>query len=65
VTVGASQRTGAYADKFWGKGTAATGFTEGSFVVSGSGGLIGLHGEGTFQGTSTPTYSVGLHFDPQ
>jgi hypothetical protein len=59
-------RTGSYEDSFWATGVAATTFAEGSVVVSGSGGLAGLHGEGTFQGTlALTTYSVGLHFDPQ
>ncbi|MBV9278941.1 MAG: hypothetical protein JOZ41_02570 [Chloroflexi bacterium] len=59
-------RTGAYADDFWATGVASTGIAEGSVVVKGSGGLAGLHGEGTFQGTfALTTYSVRLHFDPQ
>jgi len=59
-------RTGPYADSFWATGVASTGVAEGSFVVSGSGGLAGLHGEGTFQGTfALTTYSIRLHFDPQ
>jgi hypothetical protein len=58
-------RTGAYEDSFWATGSAATGFASGSVVVSGSGGLAGLHGEGTFQGTfALTTYSAKLHFDP-
>jgi hypothetical protein len=57
-------RTGAYADSFWATGSAITGVAQGSFEISGSGGLAGLHGEGTFQGTfALTTFSTKLHVD--
>jgi len=46
-------------------GDAATGTGEGHFtIVSGTGGLENLHGQGTFQGLASGTYEGQIHFDP-
>jgi hypothetical protein len=37
----------------------------GRFTVSGSGGLTGIHGEGTFtQSALTGSHIAGIHFEP-
>jgi hypothetical protein len=56
-------RTGDFTANFAFKGTAAGGSGRLTFT-GGTGGLTGLHGGGTFQGTSVGTYAYDYHFAP-
>ena len=59
-------QAGAYSFSFVGT-QAANGSLQGSFVLSGTGTLANVHGQGTFQGsalTGMGTYTAQVHFDP-
>ncbi len=59
-------RTGSYTENFSFTATANFATFAGQFAItSGSGGLDGLHGEGTFQGAGfSETINLNYHFEP-
>jgi hypothetical protein len=59
-------RTGGYTENFRFTATANFATFAGQFaLLSGSGGLAGLHGEGTFQGAGfSETINLNYHFEP-